>query len=296
MILVLIAGIACFALTGLQVMRGRMLAERDRRFALEAARSSAMGTTAEVGAAPKEWLSARALSGLARLHTRIWPKQTSAEIQDKLLRAGATGRLTAERFMGLRVLLVGLGLLAGFALASGGKRIVLALVFAGAAIYLPSFLLRRAATRRAERINAELPHFVDQLAIAVEAGMGFDAAAGHLCAAGDGPLVEEMQRVLAEMRVGQSRQQALRSFAARVDSEEVTAFVNAVVSSEQLGSPLSAILRSQAADCRHRRRLHAEESAQKAPVKMLFPIVIFIFPVMAVVILAPAILGSHGLL
>src|SRR5204863_155161 len=157
MILVLIAGIACFALTGLQVMRGRMLAERDRRFALEAARSSAMGTTAEVRAAPKEWVSARALSARAR-------------------------------------------------------------------------------------------------------------------------------------------RQALRSAAARVDSEEATAFVTAVGSSERRGSPLSAILRSQAADCRHRRRLHAEESAQKAPVKMLFPIVIFIFPVMAVVILAPAILGSHGLL
>jgi len=296
MILVLIAGIACFALTGLQVMRGRMVAERDRRFALDAARSSAVATTGDVAAAPKEWLSARALSALARLHTRIWPKQTGAEIQDKLLRAGATGRLTAERFMGLRVLLVGIGLFVGFALASGGKRIVLALFFAGAAIYLPSFLLRKAATRRAERINAELPHFVDQLAIAVEAGMAFDAAAGYLCAAGDGPLTEEMRRVLAEMRVGQSRQQALRSFAARVDSDEVTAFVNAVVSSEQLGSPLSAILRAQAADCRHRRRLHAEESAQKAPVKMLFPIVIFIFPVMGVVILAPALLGSHGLL
>jgi tight adherence protein C len=198
--------------------------------------------------------------------------------------------------MGLRVLLVGIGLFAGFAMASGSKRIVLALFFAGAAMYLPSFLLRRAATHRAERINGELPHFVDQLAIAVEAGMAFDAAAGYLCAASDGPLVDEMRRVLAEIRVGQSRQRALRGFAARVDSEEVSAFVNAVVSSEQLGSPLSAILRAQAAECRHRRRLRAEENAQKAPVKMLFPIVIFIFPVMAVVILGPAILGSHGLL
>ena len=98
------------------------------------------------------------------------------------------------------------------------------------------------------------------------------------------------------MRVGQSRQQALRNLATRVDSEEVTGFVTAVVSSEQLGSPLSGILRSQAADCRHRRQMHAEESAQKAPVKMLFPIVIFIFPVMGIVLLGPALLGSHGVL
>ena len=294
MILVLIAGIACFALVGLQLTRARALAEQERRLALEAVRSSAVASSPE--AARKEWLSAKALSALARLHTRLWPKQSSAEIDDRLLRAGANGKLTAERFMGLRIMLIGLGLVFGFALASGGKRIVLALVFAGAAIYVPSFLLRKAAARRAERINAELPHFVDQLAIAVEAGMAFDAAAGCLCDAGDGPLVEEVRRVLAEIRVGQSRQQALRNLAARVDSEEVSAFVNAVLSSEQLGSPLSAILRSQAADCRHRRRMHAEESAQKAPVKMLFPIVIFIFPVMAVVILGPAVLGSHGLL
>jgi tight adherence protein C len=294
MILVLIAGIACFALTGLQLTRARALAERERRLALEAVRSNGVAWSSE--AVKKEWLSARALGGLARLHKRIWPKQSPDEIRDQLLRAGASGRLTAERFMGLRVLLVGLGLFFGFAMASGGKRIVLALFFAGAAIYLPSFFLRRAATRRAERINGELPHFVDQLAISVEAGMAFDAAAGYLCDAGDGPLVEEIRRVLAETKVGLSRQQALRNFATRVDSEEVSAFVNAVLSSEQLGSPLSAILRSQAADCRHRRRMHAEETAQKAPVKMLFPIVIFIFPVMAVVILGPAILGSHGLL
>lgn len=294
MILVLIAGIACFALTGLQLTRARVVAERERRLALETVRAGGLASAPE--AVKREWLTSRALAALARLHARIWPKESAAEIQDRLLRAGATGKFTAERFMGMRVLFVGLGLFFGFALASGGKKIVLALVFAAAAIYLPTFLLRKAASRRAERINAELPHFVDQLAIAVEAGMAFDAAAGYLCDAGRGPLVEEMRRVLAEVKVGLSRQQALRNLAARVDSEEVSAFVNAVLSSEQLGSPLSAILRSQAADCRHRRRMNAEETAQKAPVKMLFPIVLFIFPVMGVVILGPAMLGSHGLL
>jgi tight adherence protein C len=294
MILVLLAGIACFALTGLQLTRARTLAERERRLALDAVRSGGVASPQE--AAKKEWLSARVLPALARLHMRIWPKESAADVQDKLLRAGTNAKLTAERFMGLRVMLVGLGLLFGFALASGGKRIVLALVFAGAAIYVPTFLLRRAASGRAERINDELPHFIDQLAIAVEAGMAFDAAAGYLCDAGGGPLAEEMRRVLAEVKVGQSRQEALRNLAVRVDSEEVSAFVNAILSSEQLGSPLSGILRSQAADCRHRRQMHAEEAAQKAPVKMLFPIVLFIFPVMGVVILGPAILGSHGLL
>jgi tight adherence protein C len=84
----------------------------------------------------------------------------------------------------------------------------------------------------------------------------------------------------------------MRSFSERVGSENATAFANAVLSSDQLGSPLAGILRAQAADFRHRRQMYAEERAQKAPVKMLFPIAIFILPVMFVVILAPAFLGE----
>ena len=126
--------------------------------------------------------------------------------------------------------------------------------------------------------------------------MTFDAALNYLVAASEGPLAEEMKRVLTELRVGQSRASALRSFADRVGSDESTAFVNAVLSSDQLGSPLAGILRSQAADLRHRRQMHAEERAQKAPVKMLFPMVLFILPVMFVVILAPAFLAENSIL
>jgi tight adherence protein C len=125
-----------------------------------------------------------------------------------------------------------------------------------------------------------MPHFVDQLAIAIEAGMSFDAALSYLQEASDAPLKEELGRIMTELRVGQSRKTALRSFADRVGSQNATAFTNAVLSSDQLGSPLADILRAQAADFRHRRRMKAEERAQKAPVKMLFPIAIFILPVM----------------
>jgi len=157
-------------------------------------------------------------------------------------------------------------------------------------------LLSKAATRRAERIDQELPHFVDQLALVIEAGMSFDAAVNYLVDAHEGALAEEMRRVLTELRVGESRREAIRNFARRVGSEEATAFANAVLASDQLGSPLSEILRAQASDLRHRRQTYAEERAQKAPVKMLLPMAIFILPVMFVLILAPAFLGSHGLL
>jgi tight adherence protein C len=172
---------------------------------------------------------------------------------------------------------------------------VLAIVLAVVAIYLPSFFLSKAAAQRADRIDGELPHFVDQLAISIEAGMSFDAALSYLVDASDGPLSEEIGRIMTELRVGESRRSALKRFADRVGSDNAVAFANAVVSSEQLGSPLAGILRAQAADFRHRRQMNAEERAQKAPVKMLFPIAIFILPVMFVVILAPAFLGP-GLL
>jgi tight adherence protein C len=169
-------------------------------------------------------------------------------------------------------------------------------VFAAAGILLPGFFLSKAASRRAERIDSELPHFVDQLALVIEAGMSFDAALTYLAEVNEGPLAEEMQRVLTELRVGESRRAAIRSFAVRVGSDDAIAFANAVLASDQLGSPLGAILRSQASDLRHRRQIYAEERAQKAPVKMLVPMAIFILPVMFVLILAPAFLGSHGVL
>ena len=229
---------------------------------------------------------------LVRVHLKIWRNESPDDISAQLYRAGASRRLTAEKFMAGRVLLTFLGLLAGFSLADGARKIVLALSSdSPASICLPSSSRRRRRSR-ADRIDAELPNFVDQLAIAIEAGMSFDAALNHLIEAHEGPLGEEMGRILTELRIGESRRAALRSFTERVGTESAIAFANAVLASDDLGSPLAGILRAQAGDLRHRRQMYAEERAQKAPVKMLFPIAIFILPVMFVVILAPAFLGG----
>jgi tight adherence protein C len=292
MIILLVLGIACLALCGFQVARPRLAAERDRRAALETVRSAAKGGAQTSETQRQSVLLARLSTLLVRVHTKVWRKQSPDDITAQLLRAGASRRLTAELFMAGRVALTGLGLLAGFTLADGGRRIVFAVLFGGAAVYLPAFFLKKAASSRADRIDGELPHFVDQLAIAIEAGMSFDAALMYLVDASEGPLTEELSRIMTELRVGQSRRAALRSFDDRVGTENTTAFANAVLASDQLGSPLGNILRAQAADFRHRRQMHAEERAQKAPVKMLFPIAIFILPVLFVVILAPAFLGK----
>jgi len=295
MMLLLVAGIALLAMSALQVARPRVAADRDRRRALDRVRASADVATA-AGTDGRRSIFGRVAGLLAQVHRRIWRKQTDHEITLTLRRAGVSRRFTAELFMAGRVAATAFGVFVGFTMAHGMGRILLGLVFAAAGVILPGFLLSKAATRRAERIDQELPHFVDQLALVIEAGMSFDAAVNYLVEAHEGALAEEMRRVLTELRVGESRREAIRNFARRVGSEDATAFANAVLASDQLGSPLSEILRAQASDLRHRRQTYAEERAQKAPVKMLLQMAIFILPVMFVLILAPAFLGSHGLL
>ena len=296
MIMLLLAGLACLALLGFELTRARTVVDRDRRNALSSVRTAT--ASARVGSTDsrRSSLFMRVVPSLARLHRRVWPKQTEADVATELARAGASRKLTADVFMAVRVLLVVAGLALGFVVAHGAGRVLLGLVFAAAGILFPGFFLSKAASRRAERIDSELPHFVDQLALVIEAGMSFDAALTYLAEVNEGPLAEEMQRVLTELRVGESRRAAIRSFAVRVGSDDAMAFANAVLASDQLGSPLGAILRSQASDLRHRRQIYAEERAQKAPVKMLVPMAIFILPVMFVLILAPAFLGSRGVL
>jgi tight adherence protein C len=275
--------------------RTRVAAQRQRRFALESVRGDDFLEVAPESTR-KSILIGPAVTFLAAVYRKLWRKANDDEITTELLRAGASKRITAELFMAGRVLLAGFGLLAGFTLAHGVGRLLLGIVFAAAGILFPGFFLSKAAARRTENINTELPHFVDQLSLAIEAGMGFDAALTYLVDASEGPLSVEMKRVLTEIRVGESRRTAIRNFALRVGSEDAMAFANAVLASDQLGSPLGGILRAQASDLRHRRQMVAEERAQKTPVKMLLPMVIFILPVMFVIILAPAFLGSHGVL
>ena len=294
MLLLLILGITCIAVSAFQVTRPRAVAERDRRLALERVRSAADAVATTPGA--RRSALSRFPTLLAEVHRRLWRRGTDHDITTALLRAGASQRITAELFMAVRVALTALGVFAGFTLAHGMGRVLLGLVFGAAGILFPGFFLSKAAARRAEQIDMELPHFVDQLALVIEAGMSFDAAVTYLADVGEGPLSEEMRRVLTELRVGESRKAAIRNFALRVGSDDAMAFANAVLASDQLGSPLSGILRAQASDLRHRRQMYAEERAQKAPVKMLLPMAIFILPVMFVLILAPAFLGSHGLL
>jgi len=151
MILILLAGIACFALCGYQLTRARAAAERDRRAALETVRAAAGGRVETTGTSAVSALLDRVLSTLALVHAKVWRKDSPEGIDAQLRRAGVSSRLTAEMFMAGRVALTILGLLAGLTLAHGAGRILLAISFAAAAMYVPTFLVSKAAARRSQR-------------------------------------------------------------------------------------------------------------------------------------------------
>ena len=155
----------------------------------------------------------------------------------------------------------------------------------------PSFVLNARVRSRSAAVAAELPDALDLLSVSVEAGLGFDGAVQKLTEHMDGPLIEEFELALGEMRIGESRVEAVKKMSERSASPEMASFVRAIIQADQLGISLGRILRIQAGDTRLKRQLLAEEKAMKAPIKMLFPTVGFIFPAMFIVILGPAFLN-----
>jgi tight adherence protein C len=212
----------------------------------------------------------------------------------KLRAAGFARRISPTGFLAAKVLTGTGGLLVGAVLGSSrgtAIALLLGLMGAGMLFVLPDMALTFRARSRNETIRSELPDVLDLLAVSVEAGLGFDGAVQKVTEHMRGPLVDEFSLALGEMRVGESRADALRHLSERVDAAEMAAFVRAIIQADQLGIALGRILRVQAADARHRRQAAAEEKAMKAPIKMLFPTVLFIFPAMFVVILGPAMIS-----
>lgn len=232
-----------------------------------------------------------AVDRLAGLTLRLNPKATVEAIGSRLLAAGLAARFSATQFLAIKSgLAIGAALLALLLGLSAAPAAGLALAPLAAAFgfLLPSAVLSMRVRSRREEIRAQLPDVLDLLAVSVEAGLGFDGAVTKLTEHMDGALVEEFALTLGEIRIGEGRQDALRKLTERVNVPEVAAFVRSVIQADQLGISLGRILRVQAADSRLRRQAAAEEQAMKAPIKMLFPTVIFIFPAMFLVILGPA--------
>ncbi|MFZ1881809.1 MAG: type II secretion system F family protein [Gaiellaceae bacterium] len=236
----------------------------------------------------------------ASIPLKLSPRTSVESVQTKLMAAGLSQKLTPQAFLAIKGgALVG-GLTLGFLLPALFGTITGAIFMVPAFgmmgfLGCDSFLTMRIRARR-EAVRAELPDALDLLAVSVEAGLGFDGAIAKLTDHMDGALVDEFAITMGEIRIGESRQVALKKMAERVPAPELAAFVRAVVQAEQLGISLGRILRVQAADSRLRRQAAAEEKAMKAPIKMLFPTVLFIFPAMFLVILGPALINILNVL
>ncbi len=228
-----------------------------------------------------------------RLLGALAPKRNVEATQQMLLQAGSPGGLTTLDFFGLRILSV--------VVLGGGYYFLLgntvpfstalrnAFIMGAIGFFLPLLWLRARVNQRKREIRKALPDALDMLTIGVEAGMAFESALVRVGDKWNNALTREFRRAVAEMRVGTPRDEALRRMAERTGVQEVSTFVAVLIQSNQLGVSIAQVLHAQAAQVRTRRRQRAEELAQQASVKMVFPLVLFIFPAMFVVALGPAV-------
>jgi tight adherence protein C len=230
---------------------------------------------------------------VAKLMFKVNPKASTETVAKKLMAAGMRNR-SANGFIasqGIFALVAGFFGLVLFGAARPAMAPIFGLGMGVLGFMAPSFVLNARVRSRSAAVAAELPDALDLLSVSVEAGLGFDGAVQKLTEHMHGPLIEEFEMALGEMRIGEGRQEALKKMAERSASQEMASFVRAIIQADQLGISLGRILRIQAGDTRLKRQLLAEEKAMKAPIKMLFPTVAFIFPAMFIVILGPAFLN-----
>ena len=169
------------------------------------------------------------------------------------------------------------------------KGFLIFVAFIVAGMYVPFFVLRQMVEERREAIRQSMPDVLDLLCVSVQAGLGFDGAMGKVTAKMKGPLIEEFERLLQELRMGITRRNALNRLAKRCGIEEMKLFTAALIQAEKLGVGTAQVLEIQSENMREMRRQRAKEKAAKLPVNIIFPTTVFIFPALFIVVLGPAI-------
>lgn len=245
----------------------------------------------EMQKSARERLFEPLMQRFGEIAVRMSPAGKRMELARKLRNAGVSvnpqGLLAFKGMMTLAGVLV---------IVLGGGAGQLPFLLMGLVVFLvgfmgPDYWLNARIRGRRDEMERMLPDTLDLLTVSVEAGLGFDAAVAKVCEKMQGPLIEEFEVMAREIRVGETRRQALRNLGDRVESEDIRSFARAIIQADELGTSLGRTLKVQANDMRVHRQLSAEEKAMKAPVKMLFPTVMFIFPAMFIVILGPAFLN-----
>ena len=243
-------------------------------------------------------LGARILSPLSKgvggMVKSFLPSNYLEGLRRRLMLAGLAERTSPEEFLVIQLMSMiggaGLGFLLGHAMhmsSTGVTRMSVFLAIIGVA--LPESRLGSKREDRQGSIRRDLPDVLDLLVISVEAGVGLEGAIEVVGRHFDSPLAHELNRMLREMELGVPRRAALQNLRKRVDMPEVSNFVLSLMQADALGMPLGRVLRTQANEMRSKRRQWAREKAAKLPVKILFPMFLFIFPALFVVVLGPAV-------
>ncbi|MEJ5254293.1 MAG: type II secretion system F family protein [Acidimicrobiales bacterium] len=238
------------------------------------------------------------LAGLTNLGRRFTPVGYVDSVRKKFIYAGMASADAVDRFLAIRVITVALVPIVFIFVfvwnplrLEGMTQLLAFLLLSFALLAGPDASLSRKVEERQHQLQVTLPDILDLLTISVEAGLGFEQALDRVIGAVPGPLSEEFARMLGETRAGASRAEAMRALEARTNVPEVRSFVLAILQADTFGVSIGRVLRAQAEEMRIKRRQLAQERAQKAPVKMLIPMVFCIFPALFVIVLGPAIIN-----
>lgn len=218
------------------------------------------------------------------LSSKIVSKDKKEDYERKLMAAGYPLGLTSESFALFKYCVLLLTILLG--ILTSDPLLLVMLITLG--LLMPSWLLKSSERKRKDKILKSLPDILDLLSVSVEAGLGFDGALLKVTEKYKGPLTEEFGKTLQELNMGKMRREALRDMAKRVDVDDVTIFLGSIIQADQLGVSITNVLRLQSKQVRANRRMRAEEKSQKAPIKILLPLLLCIFPTILIVLLGPA--------
>lgn len=225
---------------------------------------------------------------LVNILSRLYPPKTLDRMDTYCEKAGRPMRLTGKTLAVSKVVSAVCFWFLATAFIRGQLVFPVSIVAAGIGYAVPGLWLSSKMKSRTNLARAQLADVMDLLVVSVEAGLGLDAALQRVATRFRKPLGELFAKAIAEISLGSSRESAFRGIAEALPFNELKSFTGSIIQAERLGTSIAAVLRSQAATLRKYRRLRAEEHARKAPVKILFPLIIFIFPSIFVIILGPA--------
>lgn len=290
-VITLFGTFACLSVAALRPRKASVMATRIQDF-----RNRTVSPQQEFGPDLELAFADRVLKpsveSIARLLGRILPKSVVADVERQLMLGGNPMKLnTYLAFWALSMVMFG-GIAVIMLYALPGSMLVQKVIGASLLTFIgyaiPKSYLKAKVKTKQKLVLKALPDSMDLITTCVEAGLGLDAALQRVADKGEGPFSEELQKMLHDVAMGKLRREAMSELSERIGVDELTNFVNSIIQAEQLGVGIAQVLRVQSDQLRTARRQRAERMAHEAPIKMLFPLVLFVFPAFLAIILGPA--------